>query len=345
VTRIDDILEANARYAVAFEPGEPPNPRIALVLCMDARIDPIRALGLPYGSAHIIRNAGGRVQEALRSLAISQAVIGTEEVAIIHHTECAMATLDDGDIARRLAEAGLAAPAGYAFLTFEDLEQVARDDFAAYRRSPLVRQDIPVRSFVYDVASGRLHEVQPEPTGEGRGSAAEPGSAAQEVRGTGVVLRPLRASDFPVLLAVLQEPSVARWWGHYDTQRVVEEYGDPDGVAPFAIEVGGRFAGLIQYSEEEDPDYRHASIDIALGEAYQRQGHGPDAIRTLARYLFEEGGHHRLTIDPAAHNTNAIRAYESVGFRRVGLMHQYERGADGAWHDGLLMELLAGYLM
>jgi carbonic anhydrase len=161
MTRIDDILEANARYAGSFEPGPPPDPQVALVLCMDARIDPIRALGLPYGKAHIIRNAGGRVSDALRSLAVSQAVFGTAEVAIIHHTQCGMMTLGEGDVAERVREMGSSAPEGYRFLTFEDLEQVAREDLAAYRASSLVRQDIPVRIFIYEVETGRLREVEP----------------------------------------------------------------------------------------------------------------------------------------------------------------------------------------
>lgn len=162
MTRIDDILAANARYAETFEPGPPPEPRVALVLCMDARIDPIRALGLPYGKAHIIRNAGGRVAEALRSLAVSQAVLGTEEVAIIHHTQCGMMTLSDPGIATLLRKTGQVVPEGYPFLTFEDLEQVAREDLATYRASTLVRQDIPVRIFIYEVETGRLREVATE---------------------------------------------------------------------------------------------------------------------------------------------------------------------------------------
>jgi aminoglycoside 6'-N-acetyltransferase len=91
-----------------------------------------------------------------------------------------------------------------------------------------------------------------------------------------------------------------------------------------------------------DPDYRHASIDLFLATAVHGRGYGTDALRTLARYLFEERGHHRLTIDPAAANERAIRAYRAVGFRPVGLMRDYERGPDGTWHDSLLMDLLAG---
>ena len=110
------------------------------------------------------------------------------------------------------------------------------------------------------------------------------------------------------------------------------------------IEVEGDVAGIVQCYEETDPMYRHAGIDIALRERWQGRGIGPDAIRALARHLIRERGHHRLTIDPAAHNTNAIKAYERVGFKPVGVMRKYERGPDGEWHDGLLMEMLAGEL-
>jgi RimJ/RimL family protein N-acetyltransferase len=89
---------------------------------------------------------------------------------------------------------------------------------------------------------------------------------------------------------------------------------------------------------------RHAGIDLFLGREARGRGLGPDAIRTLARYLFEERGHHRLTIDPAAANDRAIRAYERVGFRPVGVMRQYERGGDGEFHDGLLLDMLRGEL-
>ena len=86
--------------------------------------------------------------------------------------------------------------------------------------------------------------------------------------------------------------------------------------------------------------YRHAGMDIFLTTSRHGQGLGTDALRALARYLFDERGHHRLTIDPAADNDAAIRAYERGGFRRVGVMRQYERGPDGTWHDGLLMYML-----
>lgn len=156
-----------------------------------------------------------------------------------------------------------------------------------------------------------------------------------------LILRPADG-DFEALLAILTDPTVARWWGHYDMERVRKDYGDPeDESVRYIIEVGGEVAGLIQYSEETDPDYRHAGIDIALVEAFQGKGVGPRAIRRVIAHLIDDLGHHRVTIDPAAANRNAIRAYETVGFKPVGIMRNYERGADGAWHDGLLMDLLA----
>lgn len=130
------------------------------MLCMDARIDPIRALGLPPGSAHIIRNAGGRVVDAIRSLVISQTIIGTEEVAIIHHTQCGMETFTDAEIRQKLRDERNAIADDIAFLPFQDLEQAIRDDIQIYRQSPLLRQDIPVRGFIYEVDSGRLREVE-----------------------------------------------------------------------------------------------------------------------------------------------------------------------------------------
>ena len=103
----------------------------------------------------------------------------------------------------------------------------------------------------------------------------------------------------------------------------------------------GAIVGAIQWYEEDDPDYRHAGIDLFLDPEVHGRGLGTDAIRALAGYLFTVEGHHRLIIDPAASNLPAIRANEKVGFRRVGTMRRYERDADGVWQDGILMELLA----
>ena len=100
--------------------------------------------------------------------------------------------------------------------------------------------------------------------------------------------------------------------------------------------------GSLQIFEESGDDYRFASIDLFLDTAHQDQGLGSEAIRTVARYLFDDRGHHRLTIDPSAANARAIRAYERVGFRPIGIMRSYERGPDGTWHDNLLMDILVG---
>lgn len=163
--------------------------------------------------------------------------------------------------------------------------------------------------------------------------------------GRQVQLRPGHPGDAPRLHAILAEPSVSRWWGEPDPVAVIEEdlRGSGSPVL-WVVEVGGQVAGGIQYYEETDPMYRHAGIDIYLGSRFQGRGAGREAVALMARYLFEQRGHHRITIDPAAANTQAIRSYSRVGFRPVGVMRQYERGGDGSFHDGLLMDLLRGEL-
>jgi aminoglycoside 6'-N-acetyltransferase len=118
-----------------------------------------------------------------------------------------------------------------------------------------------------------------------------------------------------------------------------------EGTETFVIEHEGQVAGAIQWTAEDEPDYRHAGIDIYLDPALHGRGLGTDAVRTLARHLVADRGHHRLVIDPAADNAAAIRCYSKVGFRPVGVMRRYERGLDGTWHDGLLMDLLADELI
>jgi aminoglycoside 6'-N-acetyltransferase len=165
-----------------------------------------------------------------------------------------------------------------------------------------------------------------------------------DLRGPRVRLRPLGASDQPSMAAILAEPGVARWWVHEDLATALADLFDDEDEVRLAIEVDGAVAGMIQFGEETTPDYRNASIDLFVAEAWQGQGIGPEAIRVVARHLFEERGHHRITIDPAAANDRAVRAYEKVGFRRVGVMREYERH-DGAWRDGLLMDLLRDELV
>jgi aminoglycoside 6'-N-acetyltransferase len=143
--------------------------------------------------------------------------------------------------------------------------------------------------------------------------------------------------------AILAEPEVARWWAPSGADEAADDLFN-DGEVVYAIVVEGAVVGAVEYSEENEPDYRHAGIDIFIDAEHQGHGLGRDVIRTMARHLFEERGHHRLTIDPAVANERAIRAYKKIGFRPVGIMRDYERGADGAWHDGLLLDLLAGEL-
>jgi len=166
-----------------------------------------------------------------------------------------------------------------------------------------------------------------------------------EIRGSRLMLRPVVPADAERLAEILATPDVARWWPAYDRARVEAEYlvEEPD-VTVFAIDLDGRVVGLIQASEENEPEFRHASIDLFLDPAVHGQGLGPEAIRIVARHLIDDRGHHRLTIDPAADNNHAIRAYEKVGFRPVGRLRQYQRFPDGSWRDGLLMELVADEL-
>ena len=160
------------------------------------------------------------------------------------------------------------------------------------------------------------------------------------LRGERVLLRPGRHEDAEELVRIRNEPEVARRWGNDDIEEEIrEEFIEAD--EGFVIEVDGQVVGAIQYHEESDPMYRHAGMDIFLTTSRHGEGLGTEAIRVLARHLFEERGHHRLTIDPAADNAAAIRAYEKVGFRAVGVMREYWRSPDGTWRDGLLMDLLA----
>lgn len=156
-----------------------------------------------------------------------------------------------------------------------------------------------------------------------------------------VTLRPATADDVPSLARIRATPEVFdRWRGGDDMAAAVASDLEEDGVTSYVVLVDGAVAGAIQWAEEEDPDYHHASIDIYLDPAVHGRGVGTDAVRTLARHLLHDRGFHRLVIDPAADNAAAIRAYGKVGFRAVGVMRRYERGPDGTWHDGLLMELL-----
>jgi len=162
------------------------------------------------------------------------------------------------------------------------------------------------------------------------------------LRGQSVRLRPATLDDVPELARIRATPEVQRHWrgGNDMVAAVFEDFREQD-TAAYVIELDGRVVGWIQWQAEEEPDYRHASIDIYVDPAVHGRGVGADAVRTLARHLIDEHGHHRLTIDPAADNAAAIRAYTKVGFRPVGIERRAERGAAGTWHDVLLMDLLA----
>jgi carbonic anhydrase len=165
---IDDLLQGNQKYAASFTQGDlalPPARKLAAVVCMDARLDPLPQLGLRLGDAHVIRNAGGRVTEdALRSLAISQRLLGTDTVIVVHHTDCGMLTFSNeqirDQIKTELGDAAHAVAQGIDFLPFPDLAQSVRDDVAAIKASPLIPDSLAVFGFIYDVHSGKLSPVE-----------------------------------------------------------------------------------------------------------------------------------------------------------------------------------------
>ena len=160
------------------------------------------------------------------------------------------------------------------------------------------------------------------------------------LRGERLELRPLEEGDLPAVEAMLAEPEVARWWGRHDEAKIRRDLLDDPEWAVLAIVVDGAFAGIVAYGEEADPMYRSASVDITLAEGFRGRGLGPEAIVALARWLHEERGHHRLTIDPSMDNVNAVKAYLRVGFQPVGAMREYELAPDGTWRTCLLMDLL-----
>jgi carbonic anhydrase len=162
MSETDDLVQANENYAANFDKGDlamPPAKHTTVVTCMDARLLPSRFLGLEEGDAHVIRNAGGRVQDALRSIVISQRLLGTNEVLVIHHTDCGMQTFQNEDLYAKVQEDLGADASDIDFLPFPDLEQSVRDDVKFLKDSPLVPDDVSVRGFVYDVKNGKLSEV------------------------------------------------------------------------------------------------------------------------------------------------------------------------------------------
>jgi aminoglycoside 6'-N-acetyltransferase len=160
------------------------------------------------------------------------------------------------------------------------------------------------------------------------------------LHGERVTLRPISEADLEPLAAIIREPGVAEWWGESDEPDRLRENLRMEGAA-WAIETDGELAGWLGFTEETEPEYRSVGLDISLSGRFQGRGLGPDALRAAIRWFAGERGHHRFTIDPAAHNERAIKAYSAVGFRPVGVLRRAELGPDGRWHDGLLMDLLA----
>ena len=157
----DQLLENAQSYAAGFDKGDlplPPGRRVAIVACMDARLNPYALLGLSEGDAHIIRNAGGlATDDAIRSLVISQNLLGTEEVIVIEHTGCGMLTFQDDDVHRDLV-AKTGADVDLAFHAFPNLEDNLREQVRRIRAHPWIK-DVPVHGLVYEVETGRLREV------------------------------------------------------------------------------------------------------------------------------------------------------------------------------------------
>jgi carbonic anhydrase len=159
---IDEFQQANSKYAADFQKGDlplPPARKVAVLVCMDARIDPARALGLEEGDAHVIRNAGGRASDALRSLIISQQLLGTRTIAVIHHTDCGMLTFSNGDLYQKLQQEFHADASAIDFLPFKNLEQSVRDDIAEIKSSPFILEETTFAGYIYDVSSGKLLPV------------------------------------------------------------------------------------------------------------------------------------------------------------------------------------------
>ena len=162
MSAIDELVRNADAYADSFESGDlplPPAKRVAVVACMDARLNPHALLGLREGDAHVIRNAGGVItDDEIRSLSISQRLLGTEEIMLIHHTDCGMLTFRDDDFRRQVEDETGIKPE-WSAETFDDLERDVRQSIARIKASPFIPKKDQVRGFVYEVESGRLREV------------------------------------------------------------------------------------------------------------------------------------------------------------------------------------------
>lgn len=164
------------------------------------------------------------------------------------------------------------------------------------------------------------------------------------LRGPRVTLRPLRVEERSKVAELVAADPVtsARWSASAAT---MERWFSDEDATFLVAEVDGTIAGVLDFEEVLEPEYRSAGIDIGMLSNFVDRGYGTEALKVLAAYLIDVRGHHRLTIDPAADNARAIRAYEKIGFKPIGIAREYERLDDGVWHDGLLMDLLADELV
>jgi carbonic anhydrase len=162
MSTVDELLDNNKGFAEGFDQGDlplPPARKVAVVACMDARLNPYPILGLRLGDAHVIRNAGGVItDDEIRSLAISQHLLGTEEIMLIHHTDCGMLTFNDEEFKQKLGEETGQRP-DWDARSFPDLEEDVRDSIRRIKESPFIPKTDQVRGFVYEVETGRLREV------------------------------------------------------------------------------------------------------------------------------------------------------------------------------------------
>jgi aminoglycoside 6'-N-acetyltransferase len=165
-----------------------------------------------------------------------------------------------------------------------------------------------------------------------------------ELRGDRIRLRELTADDVSHVAEMNALPEVARWWSPRDPDYIRDKL-DRDDLTCWVVQFEDDVVGFVQAYEDRHPEYRHGGLDLFLHPAVHGRGLGQDVVRTVCRHLLEDRGHHRLVIDPAEANVRAIRCYEAVGFRRVGVMRSYWWDhVEQRWTNGVLLDLLAGEL-
>jgi aminoglycoside 6'-N-acetyltransferase len=161
------------------------------------------------------------------------------------------------------------------------------------------------------------------------------------LKGPRVELVPLAPEHHERLMELRRDPGVLRWW----QEPRADFLADEDGVFKYAVVLDGETIGFVQWHQESDPMYRHAGVDLFLGDAFAGRGLGTEVVRVVCTHLVDERGFHRIVIDPEVANEAAIACYRKVGFKPVGVMRRYQRDASGEWQDGLLMDLLADELV